>query len=1145
MSVARRVLVCPGLLGACLLALCMAPAPASAAGEGTGWAVSPSVYPTYLVPGGQGDVQIDFEDVGAVSSSGAITVTDTLPLGVSATRAGGMEQASAHVFSHKEEEEVKGAGLARWSCTGNGSGEGDVTGATVVSCQSNPAVLERIPGPLENELVERVGIDVQVGAAASSGTNHVTVEGGGATRATSTSDPVTVSSSQPGFGFSGWDVLFSNADGSVDTQAGSHPYEMIVSLGLNELAGEVNGSRLADGEVRNLEVDLPPGLFGDPAAVPRCTRAQLDGQHCPADTQVGIDWAGTYEESGGGNNGDAADAGVYDMVPPRGVPAQFAFSVAGFHAFLNAGVRNGNGYGLVEHVENAPPVIKLEKNILMLWGVPAEASHNAQRASNGVCEEECASGVSPEPLLTLPTSCQGPQTFTVRGLATWTDPNAHAEASVQTHTEEQAPAGFTGCELLSMQPFFAIAPETNAADSATGLTAQLRIPQETLEVPHGLVAATLKNTRITLPAGLVVNPGRAQGLAACGEAEAKLHEEAVSTCPTASRIGTLQIKTPLLEGDEQSELHGEVYVLQSNPPNLRLLLAPSADGLNLKLVANVHLDEATGQITTTVGEGPELPFSELTISFEGAAATPTQCATYTTSTDFTPWTTPVGEDLFPTSSFQINSSCPSSPPPFAPSLVAGSTSDQAGAFTSFSLLLARADRQQRIGALQVKLPLGLGAQLGRVPLCPEPQASEGSCGEASQIGRAVVSAGPGSNPLVLPQSGAQPIRVYLTGPYNGEGPCTVGSPGCAPFGLSIVAEVLAGPFNLGRNVVRAKVEVDPSTAQVTVTTNTSGAHAIPQILDGVPTDVRSIDTVVEDADFLFNPTNCNAQASSATVAGAQGASAQLESRFQVGGCQALGFHPSFSASTQGNGSPRGNGASLVVRVAADQGPSANPAAVGEANIAKVDVSLPLALPSRLTTLQKACTEAQFAADPAGCPAASDVGTVVAHTPELPVALTGPAYLVSHGGAAFPDLEIILQGYGVTIVLDGKTQIKKGITYSRFETIPDAPVTSFELKLPEGPYSVLAANTNLCKPTKTVTVTKSVARRVHGRLEHVRAKVEQTVSEALAMPTTITGQNGAVLAQTTKIAVTGCPRAKAASKADKARKASGARRRARH
>ncbi len=177
--------------------------------------------------------------------------------------------------------------------------------------------------------------------------------------------------------------------------------------------------------------------------------------------------------------------------------------------------------------------------------------------------------------------------------------------------------------------------------------------------------------------------------------------------------------------------------------------------------------------------------------------------------------------------------------------------------------------------------------------------------------------------------------------------------------------------------------------------------------------------------------------------------------------------------------------------------------------------LPIALPSRLSTLQKACTEAQFNANPAGCPAASVIGNATARTPVLQAPLTGPAYLVSHGGAAFPDVKFVLQaderGGDVEIVLDGGTEIKKGITYSRFETVPDAPISSFETRLPEGPHSILTAN--------------------------VASNPYDLCGTSLAIPTTIEGQNGAILEQSTKIAVTGCKSApRALTRAQKLAKA---------
>jgi hypothetical protein len=320
-------------------------------------------------------------------------------------------------------------------------------------------------------------------------------------------------------------------------------------------------------------------------------------------------------------------------------------------------------------------------------------------------------------------------------------------------------------------------------------------------------------------------------------------------------------------------------------------------------------------------------------------------------------------------------------------------------------------------------------------------------------------------------------------------------------------------------VVRAAIDVDPHTAALTVTSD-----PLPQIVDGVPVRLRTVSVSVDRPGLIFNATDCTQQHITATLAAMQGASAAVSSPYAASGCANLPFKPSLTASTQGKTS-KVDGASLTVKV------SYKP---GEADIHKVDLMLPLALPARLTTLQKACTEAQFNSNPAGCPAGSFIGTATAVTPVLSVPLTGPAILVSHGGAAFPDVEFVLQGEGVQIVLDGATDIKKGITYSKFETVPDAPVSLFEATLPEGPHSIFKANGNLCKPTKTVTVQKRVKVRRHGHVMSVLKKVKQQVAAPLAMPTTITGQNGAQITQTTKIAVTGCPKAKPKAKATQQR-----------
>jgi hypothetical protein len=561
------------------------------------------------------------------------------------------------------------------------------------------------------------------------------------------------------------------------------------------------------------------------------------------------------------------------------------------------------------------------------------------------------------------------------------------------------------------------------------------------------------------------------------------------------------IKTPLIEGDLEKQFEGNVYVLQSNPPELKLLVAASADGVNLKLVGDVSLCETTGemldgktcqapgQLVAAFKETPQLPFSVFRLSFSGGAQaaldTPTQCGSYTASADFTPWSTPYSSDYLTGASFSLvegpgGGACSSDPPPFAPSLIAGATTDQAGGYTGFSMLLRRGDGQQRIEKLSFKVPQGLSGMISHVQQCAEPQAAQGACPAGSQIGHATVTSGPGPYPLVIPQPGEPEAPIYLTASYHG-----------APFGLSIVTPVIAGPFNLGTIVTRAKIEVDPHTAQITVSTD-----ALPQLVKGVPTDLREVDAVIDRPGFMFNPTNCDPQTFSGTATSAQGATAAISSPFQVGSCQSLKFQPKFAVST-GAHSSRVDGASLTAKLSY---PAGSPGT--QANITRVKVELPKQLPSRLPTLQKACTDEQFEANPAGCPSASVIGHAVVRTPLLPVPLQGPVYFVSHGNEAFPSLTIVLQGDGVTVQVVGATFIsKKGITSTTFRTVPDVPFETFELTLPQGPYSALAA---------------IVPAKAHGSL----------CGQKLTMPTELIAQNGLAIHQTTAITPAGCAKAKA-------------------
>jgi hypothetical protein len=1040
----RRIFVARPLvavLGAMLIAMAVASVPAMAE-DAPGWEIESHSYPAHLAPGGEGYVALDVENIGGAESAEGAILTDVLPAGV---------------------EPIAEAG---WACTAAAPGSS-------ANCK-----LE-LP-PFFSGKREEFELKVKVPSTRPEGdvTNVATVAGGGAP-GVSRPQRLQVSSSPAKFGFSQATAWFSNANGTLDTQAGSHPYAFTFSFYINADADGIP----VEGEARDVDVDLPPGVVGNPNVVPRCTREEFDQEHCPSDTQIGVDHA----DLGGALPPIQFAFDVYNLVPPPGHAAEFGFFLLGNRVMLDATVRSDGDYGITELANNLPQR-QLASNSITIWGNPADSSHNRERFCPGVSEQVgCASQTSSVPFLTTPTSCVGPLQFSATAID-WADESITNEIHFSSESKENEPQGFEGCERLNIAPALSVAPDTTAADTPAGLSVEIKVPQEGLTeseigqnglTRNNLVAANIKDTTVTLPEGVVINPGQATGLTACPADADGVGTLGSPSCPSSSQVGTDEIETPLLA----HALKGDVYVLQSNPPDIKLLVAASGESVNLKLVGDVHLDEQTGRITTTFQETPELPFTTFRLSFSGGAraalATPVRCGMYTTASDFTPWSTPFESDVFPSSSFLVasgpgSSACPGASLPFAPILSAGSTTDQAGGYTSFSLLLTREDGQQRIGSLQFKTPKGLLGMIGEVPLCGEAQANAGACPAASQIGHTVVEAGPGPYPLVVPEPGQAPAPIYLTGGYKG-----------APYGLSIVVPLHVGPFTLQTQVVRAKIEVDPITTQLTITTD-----PLPTIIDGIPADLRAINAVIDRPGFMFNPTNCEPQAFSGTATSTEGATAPISSHFQMGSCRSLTFKPNFKVSTSGKTS-RADGASLDAKIVYPTTPLGNNQASSQANISYVKVELPKQLPSRLTTLQKACLAKVFEEDPAKCPRESLVGSATAVTPVLPVQLTGPAYFVSHGGEAFPSLIVVLQGYGVTVDLVGTTFISKtGITSSTFKQVPDVPITSFELKLPEGPYSALAANGNLCRQT-------------------------------LAMPTAFIAQNGATLSQKTPIAVEDC------------------------
>jgi hypothetical protein len=903
----------------------------------------------------------------------------------------------------------------------------------------------------------------------------------------------------------------------------------------------VFGNETEASPVKDLYVNLPQGLFGNPTAIPQCTDQQFSTiftfhNECPPDTAVGIAIVTiSHAQEGELEPVHTLPVPLFNLVPSVGEPARLGFEALGAPVIIDTAVRSGRDYGVISKASNITEVADLISSKVIVWGVPGDARHDGARGwaclqRIGEEPQPCASlgEQTPPPFFTLPTSCGTPLTSFIEG-DSWGE--AAQGDPLRTFLPTKPLETLQGCGKLPFGASIEVAPDIQSASTASGLNVAIHVPQEASLNPGGLANGQIRGIEVTLPEGMVVNPSASDGLQACSESQIGflpgekpslgepevpgrlyfsptlpeplspgLNLGAEGFCPNASKIADVTIKTPLLP----NPITGFVYLAspqnfhvfpQENPFESLLAMYIVAEdpisGTLVKLPGRVTLNQATGQIVSTFEDNPELPFETAELHFFGEdrspLSTPTHCGTYTTSATFTPWS---GEEpVHSSSSFNITSgpgggACtyPGQALPFSPSLATGTTSNNAGAFSALTTTLSREDGQQAIQQVQLHYPPGLSGILDGVKLCGEAEANAGTCGPASLLGETIVSVGVGNDPFTVTGG-----KVYLTEHYEG-----------APFGLSIVNPAKAGPFDLqeGRPVVvRAKIEVDPHTAALTVTSGD-----IPTIIEGIPLQIRHVNVTITRPGFTFNPTNCNALAVTSTIVSAEGASAPVSVPFQVTNCAKLKFTPKFTVSTQGKTS-KAKGASLTTKVTEPSEPFGS-----QSNITRVKVELPKALPSRLTTLQKACTNAQFELNPANCPSESKIGYAVVHTPLVPVPLQGPAIFVSHGGEAFPSLIVVLQGYGVTVDLVGTTFISKsGITSTTFKTVPDQPFNTFELTLPEGKFSALAANGNLC-------------------------------SQKLTMPTEFVGQNGMTMDQSTPIAVTGCAKTKALTRAQKLAKA---------
>jgi hypothetical protein len=839
-------------------------------------------------------------------------------------------------------------------------------------------------------------------------------------------------------------------------QAGAHP----------DLVTEVNFKGTAAGpatDVRDLSVELPPGLTANPENFPHCSftafvqSKELSRSPCSPDTQVGL------VEVRFGETATTLEEPLYNLASPDDEIARFGFLGIFYPIVLETRLRSGSDYGVTVRslgIESAARILKIRSKT---WGVPADPIHDAERLTpaeanfcsaflgySGPCLASCPSALAepipclfggyaapggkrssslpPEPFMTNPASC-GPAEFGF-------------EANTYQHPDvvdrEKISAGeIGGCDKVPFDPSLTISTTSRRAGAPTGLEATLKIPPD--EAVNTLNQSPLRTARVSLPQGLTVNSSAADGLEACSAAQAAFGTENASQCPDGSKVGTAEISSAALK----RPIKGGIFLRSPEPGHLfRFWLVAHELGVNLKLPAEVQLDEATGQLTTVIQESPQLPAEEVVLRLNGGARAPLRnplsCGTFKAGYELGPWSgNPAVNGVAP---LVIDQGCNSSG--FAPKLSAGTLSPTAGQYSPFVFDVSREDGEQNVAGIDVQLPKGLTAKLAGVPLCPDSAAGSGACPAASQVGIARAAVGAGTQPLWIPQPGKSPTALYLAGPYKG-----------APYSVVATVPAQAGPFDLGVVAVRSGIYVDPETAQVTVKSD-----PLPQILQGVPVDYRHVRVEVDRDNFTLNPTTCAEQSVRASILGSGGAVATPSDRFQAADCASLGFAPKLSLQLKG----------ATKRTGHPQLHAVLKPRKGDANISRVSVAMPHSEFLDQAHIGTVCTRVQFAAG--ACPAGSVYGRATAITPLLDQPLEGPVYLRS-SSHTLPDLVVDLRG-PIHVALDGRIDSVGGGIRTSFEAAPDAPISKFVLDMKGGKKGLLINSSNLCAGRNFATVKMS-------------------------------------------------------------------------
>lgn len=877
--------------------------------------------------------------------------------------------------------------------------------------------------------------------------------------------------------------------------AGAHP-----NVGFTQfiIKNEPPGETPVD-ELKTVRVDLPVGLSVNPGATERCPRAIFETEEGAAkctsqhpDSVVGESQV-TVAVLGAAFPPAAplTKVPVFNVEPKDGEAARFGLELAKNHVYLEGDVDWSGDYheGFTIHVPAALPDA--------LGGLVGMLGQKGLILKNRLVFNGRAGDGT---FLTTPTTCFGPaykddwqegelpggpsgdiySTFLRADSVGKPDPNFPAgssffESPIPPKKETEGPGTRPeDCDTIPYEPEIEVDPGTAEVNSPAAAKVNVDVPH--LKEADGQDSSHTRRTTVTLPQGMGLNPAAANGLKTCTDAEFGKGTRNPVACPPESVVGQVRIESPplidQLNPQPEEALEGNVYAgrqLSRDPASgdeYRIFIEAKSDryGINVRLVGNVRADPATGQLSTTIAETPQVPFTSFDLAFEGGAqavlSSPLTCGPNKGEAVMTPWSG--NPPATPSSSFTLakapgGGECAKTMAerPFGPEFGAGPESSKAGAFSPVSIRINRGDGQQELKGTDVVLPPGMTGKLRGIPYCPEDalaaaagrsgaeEKASSSCPAESQVGSASVAAGVGPAPLLIDG------KVFLSGPYHG-----------APLSLAAVTPATAGPYDLGTVVVRVALFVDPETAQIHAVSD-----PIPHVFGGTLLSVRSVDLKMDRPNFTLNPTSCEPFATTGTLAGGGADPANpaafsafgVNVPFQATDCGALGFKPKLFTKLIGNRKKmRRNGhpafqAILVARA-------------GDANIKRAALTLPRSQFLDQGHIGTVCTRVQLAAS--DCPARSIYGYAWAETPLLDDKVAGPVYLVSSDNE-LPDLLADLKGQ-VNVRLRGVISSSKQRMRTVFSSVPDVPVSKFVLKMKGGKKGLLVNSRNLCgHPNRSV------------------------------------------------------------------------------